>query len=1184
MQLNKIVKYALVLVQNPGLRNEIVGKLRSININVMKATGLGSAGIEELEQNTHRCDLIILDIRLTDMSGAAFLKSIRSNPKYNKTHVMALYLDDEVSQLLDMFSLGVSGYMKKPFNRDQLVNTIKVRMGRYLLFKGNIKALYHDCAASLFELLQEFEYALDQYKEVCKNIECAQSHFDLGRLYIKAGEFEKAKVEFNKCVKLDVKFAKLIKRFIVQTKKQPGRVVVDKTKLSATAIKIFHEPEMKFINNAFQMSQLKRALVVGGSYNERMSLKTALQQLGITSTVMATSGDEALEILSGQAFDLLLVNLKLSDMNGLQFVHAIRKNMNIFSLIVYLLEEELQENMKKGFELEVDGFIFKPFTTNDVCARIHTVLLQDHMTTMIREGSARLKASYFFQLLGKAKESLESALTALQHRPNDGVALFYVAMAYHINAEVVKAKDYYDKAQELQPELKELCEQSFKIYEELRKRQLLKQQLEEENDHVDADANADADSPELDDDFVEPFRKGEYDEDFAEKKSVEFYTSQIQDINHEEQEQDQEVQPDVSPLSFEYDDADTIDTREVEDAADPNTGESESVWDMMDDVDTSDLGSLQNGDEKNHLKITQISDDVTAFHWGDDDQEDFHAESSSPFTDEPQIENIELMEEYPDDDRISLSYLETISGLNSHQRPNHSNSPIESSVQDLSRFNLKKYVDPSVSEEQLLEAANNINFGVSTAHYPLANPIEQVFTHKGVDYDVGNNHVVRLIGTEITEWMPDAKFNKFVNDFSFEGPEVFGFRNGDIADLNKDVSNDIEKLNTSEEFKKLAASADILMNQARLFDSRISAEEKLKNQEDSIDIRNYLESVGRALSHQDVLAILDETDQSIKSSLNRVIKKAQENDDGHLYEEIGRAMIADGHLDTIFTQMEDEFSGYLKGLDGKGAMIEGDKERIIPLLNTIQTIKKPTVKLHRKYYKAKEKFNNMLPYFMKEYEKGEEDVFTPLYRAMEVDHHSFASFKKIYSQLKKDKGGNTANQYMYKIKHFYMDHKKTRDNIIKFLIAMGEKEEAKKMLMASLKYKEDKNNIFHLRSLALLSYQAKSYKETIKWCKRILKYYKNDIEAFNMYGASLKKLDKVKQAVKIYRKGLVAHPYSYKMRHNLAIALANIGKNDEAKEEFEKAKELKKTEAEKIAISPLEDESAEDNFPIRLSS
>ena len=105
-----------------------------------------------------------------------------------------------------------------------------------------------------------------------------------------------------------------------------------------------------------------RVLIVDDSSVNRAMLKAMLAQSGVTDVVMAKNGREALEVLKGDSsFDLVLSDLWMPEMDGEELVHAIRADVKLSRLPVYLVTADVEmrgQAESNGFT----GILLKPIT------------------------------------------------------------------------------------------------------------------------------------------------------------------------------------------------------------------------------------------------------------------------------------------------------------------------------------------------------------------------------------------------------------------------------------------------------------------------------------------------------------------------------------------------------------------------------------------------------------------------------------------------------------------------------------------------------------------------------------------------------------------------------------------------------------------------------------------------------
>ena len=109
----------------------------------------------------------------------------------------------------------------------------------------------------------------------------------------------------------------------------------------------------------------------------RRIVVTKLSGLGYDVTDVE-DGQEALELLEGgQVPNLLITDSLMPRMNGLQLVRALRENSNpdLATLpIIMLTSRQGEQDIIEGLEAGVDDYVIKPFSPDELAARVRTVL------------------------------------------------------------------------------------------------------------------------------------------------------------------------------------------------------------------------------------------------------------------------------------------------------------------------------------------------------------------------------------------------------------------------------------------------------------------------------------------------------------------------------------------------------------------------------------------------------------------------------------------------------------------------------------------------------------------------------------------------------------------------------------------------------------------------------------------
>ena len=88
----------------------------------------------------------------------------------------------------------------------------------------------------------------------------------------------------------------------------------------------------------------------------------------------ADSGDAALAVLKEEAVDLVLLDVEMPKMNGIETLDAIRSRQELLHLPVLFLSasEDMEEAVENG-EYAVQGFVKKPILPQNLYERVEEV-------------------------------------------------------------------------------------------------------------------------------------------------------------------------------------------------------------------------------------------------------------------------------------------------------------------------------------------------------------------------------------------------------------------------------------------------------------------------------------------------------------------------------------------------------------------------------------------------------------------------------------------------------------------------------------------------------------------------------------------------------------------------------------------------------------------------------------------
>jgi two-component system, OmpR family, alkaline phosphatase synthesis response regulator PhoP len=120
------------------------------------------------------------------------------------------------------------------------------------------------------------------------------------------------------------------------------------------------------------MAQPKKILVVEDESHLAKGLKFNLEREGY-EVVVAGDGEAALEFMKEQTFDLMILDLMLPKMGGIEVAKSIRKTNTRFPILM-LSAKSTEEDKSAGLEVGADDYLAKPFHLPELLLRVKGIL------------------------------------------------------------------------------------------------------------------------------------------------------------------------------------------------------------------------------------------------------------------------------------------------------------------------------------------------------------------------------------------------------------------------------------------------------------------------------------------------------------------------------------------------------------------------------------------------------------------------------------------------------------------------------------------------------------------------------------------------------------------------------------------------------------------------------------------
>ena len=140
-------------------------------------------------------------------------------------------------------------------------------------------------------------------------------------------------------------------------------------------------------------------LVVEDEENLLAAIKYNLDNEGYLS-ITANNGTEAIGLVSSEDPDLVILDVMLPELDGLEVCRIIRKDNDV--PIIFLTAKDQEMDRVVGLELGADDYVVKPFSMRELLARVKAMLrrqrvkdsfTKDHLEEVLVSGSLSLNTA-----------------------------------------------------------------------------------------------------------------------------------------------------------------------------------------------------------------------------------------------------------------------------------------------------------------------------------------------------------------------------------------------------------------------------------------------------------------------------------------------------------------------------------------------------------------------------------------------------------------------------------------------------------------------------------------------------------------------------------------------------------------------------------------------------------------------
>ena len=110
-----------------------------------------------------------------------------------------------------------------------------------------------------------------------------------------------------------------------------------------------------------------KVLIVEDSTTTRAMIASAIEVIDDLEIFESKSGFEALKLLPHHAFNLILTDINMPDINGLELVNFVKKNPDYKHIpLIIITTEGSERDKEKGLSLGANEYVVKPVNPEDL--------------------------------------------------------------------------------------------------------------------------------------------------------------------------------------------------------------------------------------------------------------------------------------------------------------------------------------------------------------------------------------------------------------------------------------------------------------------------------------------------------------------------------------------------------------------------------------------------------------------------------------------------------------------------------------------------------------------------------------------------------------------------------------------------------------------------------------------------
>jgi two-component system, OmpR family, copper resistance phosphate regulon response regulator CusR len=190
-------------------------------------------------------------------------------------------------------------------------------------------------------------------------------------------------------------------------------------------------------------------LIIEDEEKTAAHLQKGLAEISVMSD-LSTNGLEGFALACRKGYDLIIVDLMLPGIDGLEVVRRLRAGGSTVPIMILTARDAVQDRVA-GLRAGADDYLVKPFAFSELTARIQALLRRGQVVSQDEMQVADLEVNFFAHRAGRAGKRLEltpkefALLSLLMRRQGEVLSRTFIAervwnLGFDNNMKIVDVK------------------------------------------------------------------------------------------------------------------------------------------------------------------------------------------------------------------------------------------------------------------------------------------------------------------------------------------------------------------------------------------------------------------------------------------------------------------------------------------------------------------------------------------------------------------------------------------------------------------------------------------------------------------------------------------------------------------------------------------------------------------------